>query len=86
MLISIAIPCYRSAKTLPNVIEEIQEVFAKQDKYEYEVILVNDGSPDNTFEVIQAICASNDRITRGEPVAKFRTEQCKNGGNSVCSW
>lgn len=63
MLISIAIPCYRSAKTIENVVKEIDEVFKKQSKYEYEVILVNDGSPDNTFEVIHRICRQNKKVT-----------------------
>ncbi len=62
-LISISIPCYRSAKTLPFVVKEIQDVFSKQDDYEYEIVLVNDGSPDDTFEVIQELCQQDDRIT-----------------------
>lgn len=61
-LISIIIPCYRSALTLPNVITEIRGEFEKQDKYDYQIILANDGSPDNTFEVIEKICESDNRI------------------------
>ena len=30
MLVSICIPCYRSAKTLPKVVEEICREFAKR--------------------------------------------------------
>lgn len=63
MLISIAIPCYHSAKTLPFVVKEIQTVFLKRKEYEYEIILVNDGSPDDTFEVIEDLCAKDECIT-----------------------
>lgn len=63
MLISIVIPCYRSVKTLPDVVKEIQEVFEKKNHYEYEIILVNDGSPDQTFEVIETLCERDERIT-----------------------
>ncbi len=61
-LISIIIPCYRSEKTLPKVIDEIKAEFSKQDKYDYQIILSNDGSPDNTFETIKKICATDNRI------------------------
>ena len=63
MLISIAIPCYKSAKTISDVVHNIDLVFQKNSEYDYEVILVNDGSPDNTFEVIHHICQNNDKVT-----------------------
>lgn len=62
MLISIAIPCYKSAKTLPGVVEGIESVFRDHPEYDYEVILVNDGSPDNTFEIIHRICQKNKKV------------------------
>lgn len=62
MLISICIPCYRSAQTLPFVLDEIRRVFAEREEYDYQVILVNDGSPDNTYEVISRLCAEDPRV------------------------
>jgi len=60
--VSFVIPCYRSAKTLPKVIAEIEDTMVKLEKYEYEIVLVNDCSPDNTFEVIRNICAEKDYV------------------------
>ncbi len=62
MLVSICIPCYKSAKTLPVVVEGIRKEFAERED-DYEVVLVNDGSPDNTFEVIEQLCKEDSRIT-----------------------
>lgn len=69
-MISYVIPCYRSAETLPAVIKEIDTTMkglevsgALTNKYDYEIILVNDCSPDNTFEVISKLCEENSRIT-----------------------
>lgn len=63
MLISIAIPCYKSSKTIFEVVKNINTVFELHPEYDYEVILVNDGSPDNTFEVIHRICRENPKVT-----------------------
>ncbi|MGN1179776.1 MAG: glycosyltransferase family 2 protein [Suilimivivens sp.] len=62
-LVSFVIPCYRSGKTLPGVIQEIKDTMKKQEGYEYEIILVNDASPDDTFEVIAGLCRENSNIT-----------------------
>lgn len=62
MIISVIIPCYRSEKTIRKVVDEIKSEFEKQNKYGYEIILVNDGSPDRTFCAIREICASDKNI------------------------
>ncbi len=59
-LLSFVIPCYRSEKTIEAVINEIDATMKGDDHPEYEIILVNDGSPDNTWEVISALAAKRD--------------------------
>lgn len=77
MLVSVCIPCYKSAKTLPIVIEDIKNVFINED-YDYQIVLVNDGSPDNTFGVIAELCRTDRNIiginlskNYGQPSAKL---------------
>lgn len=62
-LVSFVIPCYRSAHTLPGVIDEIKGTMKKLNAYDYEVVLINDCSPDDTFEIIKGLCKENDNIT-----------------------
>ena len=60
--ISFVIPCYNSAKTIEGVVEEIRETMENLEQYIYEVVLVNDCSPDETFQVIRKICQSQSHI------------------------
>ena len=60
--VSFVIPCYRSALTIGNVVKEIQDTMKTLEAYSYEVILVNDCSPDDTFDVITEICRKNQNI------------------------
>ena len=62
-MISFVIPCYRSSQTLPGVIQEIKDTMKTLKNYEYEIVLVNDSSPDDTFCVITGLCRENDNIT-----------------------
>ncbi|MDD6811869.1 MAG: glycosyltransferase family 2 protein [Lachnospiraceae bacterium] len=61
-LVSFVIPCYRSAQTIGKVVEEIETTMKGLAQYRYEIILVNDCSPDNTFEVIRSICAEKKEV------------------------
>ena len=54
-LISFVIPCYCSQATLREVVQEIVDTMDGLPAYRYEIILVNDCSPDNTFSVIQSL-------------------------------
>lgn len=62
-MVSFVIPCYRSSQTLPGVVEEIRGAMEKLTEYEYEVVLVNDCSPDDTFLVIRELCGKYENIT-----------------------
>ena len=63
-LISYVIPCYRSENTLSGVIDELNEAMKKMtDEYDYEIICVNDGSPDETWKVIRRLCSLNKNMT-----------------------
>ncbi len=62
MKISFVIPCYRSENTLEAVVNEIKGKMVSLNNYDYEVILINDCSPDRTFAVIQKLCAENSNI------------------------
>ncbi len=64
--ISFVIPCYRSANTLGGVIQEIEttmEGLAAEKDYSYEIVLVNDCSPDNTMDTIRKLCEEKEYVT-----------------------
>ena len=74
MKISFVIPCYRSEKTLSDVVEEIKTTMATIG-HEFEIILVNDCSPDKTYEVIKQLVAENKNIL-GLDLAKNFGQHC----------
>lgn len=61
-LISFVIPCYCSALTIGHVVAEVMDTMGIIGKYDYEIILVNDSSPDDTFGVIRELCKNNQKI------------------------
>lgn len=69
MLLSIVIPCYRSAHTISKVVEMSMEVIDKIEGLDCEFVLVNDCSPDNTYEAIQALAEKYPNV-KGIDLAK----------------
>ena len=61
-LLSFVIPCYRSEKTVENVIERIIKTVTQDGRYDYEIICINDYSPDNTLNVLKRQAAANSKI------------------------
>lgn len=53
--VSFVIPCYCSQNTIEAVVEEIEEAMVKMPQYQYEVVLINDSSPDGTYQTIDAL-------------------------------
>ncbi len=62
MKYSFVIPCYNSENTIRDVVEEIRDTMTKNDVTDYEIVLVNDCSPDGTFDVIRELCDSYKNI------------------------
>ncbi len=62
MLISIVIPCYYSEKSIRKVVKLVIEEFEKNEGYECEFVLVNDGSKDGTFEEIKKLGAEHPNV------------------------
>lgn len=61
-IISFVIPCYGSEKTIVKVIDEIFITMKWNKLYDFEIILVNDCSPDNVYNVIKKSAEKNKKI------------------------
>lgn len=53
MKISFVIPCYNEGANIDNLIVELKRVEGKLPSYDFEFLLVDDGSSDNTLELIK---------------------------------
>ncbi len=60
--ISFVIPCYRSEHTISAVVDEIVDTVTAHGGYDYEIILVNDNSPDRVMDVITVLSQFNPRV------------------------
>jgi glycosyltransferase involved in cell wall biosynthesis len=61
MDLSIVIPLYNEEESLPELSAWIEKVM-QQNNYSYEVIMIDDGSTDSSWNVIQQIRSSNQNI------------------------
>jgi dolichol-phosphate mannosyltransferase len=59
--ISAIVACYNDGQAIPCMYQRLVQVFEKL-HIDYEVIFVNDGSPDDSQEVIQEISSRNHRV------------------------
>ncbi|MHB9035543.1 MAG: glycosyltransferase family 2 protein [Armatimonadota bacterium] len=57
-LVSIVVPCYNHGKLIQDTIKSI----TRQTFTDWECIVVNDGSIDNSEEVIQSLAAKDARV------------------------
>ena len=76
MDISIVIPLYNEAESLPELFAWIERVM-KEHNFSYEVIFINDGSTDNSWEVIEALKSKNPEVVHA---VKFRRNYGKSPG------
>lgn len=60
-VISPIIACYKDAQAIPYMYERLVKTFNDM-KVRYEIIFVNDNSPDNTDEVLAEICAKDPNV------------------------
>lgn len=61
MDISVVIPLYNEEESLPELFEWIARVM-KENGFSYEVIFVNDGSTDHSWQVIEGLAAKSDAV------------------------
>ena len=69
--VSFVIPCYRSERTIGAVAAEIAETMDSLPQYDWELVLVNDCSPDGTFGVIRALAEQDEHITAVDLAKNF---------------
>jgi glycosyltransferase involved in cell wall biosynthesis len=61
MDISVIIPLFNEAESLPELAAWIQRVM-KENSYSYEIIFINDGSTDNSWEIIEELGRKDNNI------------------------
>ena len=55
--ISVIVPCYNEENSVRDVYHRVTAVFReKLPNYQYDIIYVDDASPDHTEELIRQIC------------------------------
>ena len=63
-LITILLPAYNEAAIIENNIEKIRNyLISLENKYSWEIVIINDGSKDNTGQLADKIAAGDERIS-----------------------
>ena len=61
-LISIVVPVYMESKGLRSLVERLDLVTAEFQEYNWRYVLVNDGSDDDSWALIQTLSEENPRV------------------------
>jgi glycosyltransferase involved in cell wall biosynthesis len=61
-LITIVVPVYREGENLPNLLVRLNSVTSSIIDIDWEYIFVNDGSPDNSIDVLKQLAARQNNI------------------------
>lgn len=82
--ISAVIACYRDAPAVPIMHERLTNVFRKIG-VEYEIIFVNDASPDNAREVLAALAARDPKVVVINHTRNFGSQNAFTSGMQLAT-
>lgn len=60
-MLSVIIPAYNEAEMIPKTVNVVSGIL-DHDEIEYELVFVNDGSKDSTWETIEQQCEANSKV------------------------
>lgn len=60
--IGIVVPVYREERNLRSLYERLEQVTSGLPQFEWEYVLVNDGSPDNSLQVLRLLAADDEKV------------------------
>jgi dolichol-phosphate mannosyltransferase len=82
--ISAVVACYKDSQAIPIMYQRLVQVFEKL-HMDYEIMFVNDGSPDNSQEVIQEISSRNHRVLGITHSRNFGSQAAFRSGMEISS-
>jgi polyisoprenyl-phosphate glycosyltransferase len=80
--ISAIIACYKDAQAIPIMYQRLTSVFKKID-VEYEIIFVNDGSPDDTEEILRKIVEKDSHVIGVNHSRNFSSQMAFTSGMDI---
>ncbi len=91
MKLSFVIPCYRSENTISNVVDELEHKMSERPDFDYEIVAVNDQSPDSLWSVLKRLCEHHKRLKAvnlakngGKPIAQIAGFHYATGDIIIC--
>ncbi|MDX6706431.1 MAG: polyisoprenyl-phosphate glycosyltransferase [Solirubrobacteraceae bacterium] len=84
MKISPIIACYRDAEAVPIMYERLVATFARIG-CDYEIIFVNDGSPDNAREVLTGLAARDPKVVVVNHARNFGSQSAFTSGMAIAT-
>ena len=82
--LSAVIACYKDAQAIPLMYQRLSAVFAALG-VDYEIIFVNDGSPDDSTSVLKELTAKDDRVLAIEHSRNFGSQNAFLSGMEVAT-
>jgi glycosyltransferase involved in cell wall biosynthesis len=78
-LVSIIIPAYNEADNIPHIINAVKNTFTNQ-IYDYEIIIIDDGSKDNSIDIAREISLTDLAVKFIELSRNFGKDQALKAG------
>jgi len=83
-ILSAIIACYRDEQAIPIMYERLSKVF-KKIGVDYEIIFVNDGSPDNTEQVLEKLVTSDSHVIGINHSRNFSSQMAFTSGMNLAN-
>jgi len=82
--ISVAIPCFNEEANLVTLIDRVEAVCQNVAPNNYEIVLVNDGSRDNTWPIISSMSDKNNHIVGVNLARNYGHQLALSAGLQIC--
>jgi glycosyltransferase involved in cell wall biosynthesis len=78
--VSIIVPCYNEQASLPHLYEALCKEMDAMPKYSWELLFVNDGSSDQTMQIIEDLYQRDGRVSYVDLSRNFGKERAMLAG------